>query len=70
MSLASWKQRERERERAMTAELEGAFDDGEDRPRGPRLGGSGDMVSTVLHVSGAQTRHRNQLQNDENTEVI
>lgn len=28
------------------------------------------MVSTLLYVSGAQTRHRNQLQHDENTEVV
>lgn len=54
----------------MTAELCGAFDDSEDLPRGPGLGGSGDKVSTVLYVSGAHTRHRNQLQHDENTEVI
>lgn len=32
------------------------------------LEGSGDMLSTFLHVNGAHTRHRNQL--DENTQVI
>lgn len=55
-----------ETERNMTADACGFFADSEDLPHGPRLGGSGDMLSTFLHVNGAHTRHQNQLQDDEN----
>lgn len=59
-----------ETERNMLAEICRAFDDGEDRLHGPRLGGGGDMLSTFLHLSGAHTRHRKQPQHGENTQVM